>query len=48
MQCEAEADAIRPFESRIRNPIVSVARARIRAAFLNKIHTVEAHRLGLE
>ena len=48
MQSEAETDAIRAFESRICDPIVSVARARIRSAFLDEVDSVDAHLLRLE
>ena len=48
MQGETETDAIRPFESRIRDPIINVARARIRSALLDEVDSVDAHLLGLE
>ena len=47
MKSKSEADAIRPFERRIRNPIVKVAGCAEEAAFINKVDSVERRLLGL-
>ena len=47
MKSEGEADAIRPFERRICDPIIKVASRAQFAAFLSKVDSVECQLLRL-